>query len=262
MERIEDILDLCLEELKNGKTVQEVLAKHPSHAEELKPLLSTAAKIQSMPKPQPSTNAVYNALVEAGKYLPAEKVSKTRLSFDWFLNPRFVFARAIAIILILSLLSWSTVTASASALPGDFLYPVKVITEKVKIILTVNPEGEAELRLTFSEERMKELLSLYSKNGVIDNRLIGAMLDEANSALNKISSLPREKQPLFYSKVNHFNSYQKETLQSIQPHVSGQQKEFIDKAIEICSGRGEWMQKMMSRGMYCPWDDSAGCDWK
>lgn len=262
MDRIEDILDLCLEDIKNGKTLEEVLVKYPSYAKELEPLLTTAANIQSVPKPEPSTNAVYNALVEAGKYLPRERVFKPRFGLEWFINPKFAFARAVTAVLIVSLLTWTTVNASASALPGDFLYPIKLVTEKIMLILTINPEGEAELRLTFSEERMKELLSRYSKNGVVDNELISAMLDEAKSALNKISSLSKEKQPLFYSKVNHFNAYQKETLQAIQPHVSGQQKEYINKAIEICSSRGEWMQKMMKQGMYCPWDESSNCGWK
>ncbi|MEK6646639.1 MAG: DUF5667 domain-containing protein [Candidatus Firestonebacteria bacterium] len=262
MNKIEDILDLCLEDLKNGKDLQEILAKYPDHAKELEFLLTIATKIQSIPKPEPSTNAAYKTMVEAGKYLSKEIILKPRVGLKWFINPRFAFAKVIVTILIVILFTWTTVNVSVSALPGDFLYPIKLATEKIKLILTVNLEGKAEMRLTFSEERMKELLSRYSKNGVIDNRLIIAMLDEAKLALNKISSLPKEKQPLFYSKVDHFNAYQKETLQSIQPHVSGQQKEYINNAIEICSNRTEWMQNMMKQGMYCPWDESPNCNWK
>ena len=259
---IEDILDLCLEELKKGTPLKEVLAKYPDHVKELKPLLSVASRLESAPKPQPSTNAVYNALMEAGKYLPEERVYRPHFRLDWLIKPQFAFTKAIAVILIFALVGWTTVNASANALPGDLLYPVKLAAEQITFILTVKPEGKAELRLTFSEQRMQELLARYRKDGTIDAKLIREMLDEAKLALDRISSLPKETQPQFYSKVTHFNDYQKNTLQSIQPHVSGEQRKYIDSAIETCSNRGEWMQKMMKQGMYCPWDESAGCSWR
>lgn len=130
------------------------------------------------------------------------------------------------------------------------------------LVLTINPQGEAELRLTFSELRMQELLATYQKKGVIDEELISKMLDEAKLALDKITSLPKEKQLIFYSKVNHFNAYQKETMDSLKPHVSGQDKEHINRAIEVCSNRGMWMQRMMREGMCCPWEESSGCNWR
>ena len=259
---MEDILDLCFEELKKGTPLKEVLAKYPDHAEELKPLLLVASRLESAPKPEPSTNAVYNALMEAGKYLPEQKVYRPHFQFDWLFRPQFAFAKAIAIILIFALVGWTTVNASASALPGDFLYPVKLATEQITLVLTFKPEGKAELRLTFSEQRMQELLARYRKDGIIDAKLIREMLDEAKLALNRISDLSKEKQPQFYSKVIHFNDYQKNTLQSIQPHVSGEQRRYIDNAIETCSNRGEWMRNMMKQGMYCPWQESSGCDWR
>jgi hypothetical protein len=259
---IEEILDVCLEELKKGASLEDVLAKYPDYADEIRPLLTVANKISSQVKPQPSTNAAYNALVEAGKYMPKQKVFKPRFGFNWLINPQFVLARVVAVVLVVSLLTLTVASVSANALPGHFLYPFKLATEKIKLALTINPEGDAELRLTFSESRMQELLAIYHKKGVVDKELINAMLDEAKLALDEISALPKGKQPVFFSKVNHFNAYQKETLQSIQPHVSGQNREYIDEAIEVCSNRGKWMQKGMREGDYCSWDRSSGCDWQ
>ncbi len=257
MKKIEEILDLCLEELNNGKPLPEVLAAYPEQAEELRPLLLMAVKVQSVPKPEPSLNAMHNALVEAGRYIPArEKSFSFRLNLDWLFAPGLVLARAAAVLLIVTLLSWSAVIASANAVPGDLLYPLKLAGEQIKLLLTIRPEGTAELRLTFSEERMKELLARYHKKGVVDNQLINAMLDEAKQALNEAAALPKAKQSLFYSKFNHFNSYQKDTLQSIQPYVSGRQREYVSRAIDICSHRGvqmqQMMQQMMGSGQSCP----------
>ncbi len=261
-ENLETILDICVEDLKRGVSFDEVLAKYPAHAEELKSLLTIVSKLESAPKAEPSTNAAYNALVKIGKHLSEQKVFKPRFNLDWFIIPRFAFARVMAVILIVGLVTWTTGTASASALPGDILYPFKLMTEKVTLILTANSEGKTELRLTFSERRMQELLANYRENGVIDKNLIKDMLDEAKLALDGISDLPKEKQPLFYSKVVHFNDFQKDTLQSIQPQVSGAQKTYIDRAIEVCSSRGAWMQKMMKQEKYWPWDESSCCGWK
>lgn len=255
---IEEIFDLCLEDLKKGLSQEECLAKYKDYREELEPLLKIVLNIESLPKPEPSPDALYTTLLRIGQCV-SEKRIWPKWNLDWLFSPRYVLTKAIAIILIFSLIFWSVGIASTQALPGDLLYPFKLVTERVNFILTIDPEGKAELRLNFSERRLKELLSRYRKEGVIDKELISAMLDEAKLALDNISYLPKEKQPLFYSKVNYFNTYQKETLQSIQPYVQDTQKPYIDRAIEVCSKRHEWMQKMMKQGMYCPWNESHHC---
>ena len=262
MNSIEDILDISLEELKKGVPLDEVLARYPGQAEELKPLLLLAARLEAAPKPEPDANVVYLALLEAGKVLSERKVPRLSFRPDWLFRPQFIFARAMTFVLIFALLSWSTVGVSANALPGDLLYPVKLAAEQITFALTVKPEGKAELRLTFSEQRMRELLARYRRDGTIDAKLIKEMLDEAKRAVDKIMGLPKEKQALFYSKVIHFNDYQKETLQTLQPHVSGEQRKYVDDAIEDCSNRGDWMRNMEGKGIYCSWDESSDCDWR
>ncbi len=262
MNSIEEILDLCLEERRKGVPLNDVLAKYPGQAEELRPLLLLAAGLEAAPKPEPRANAVYNALIEAGQYLPVKRSPGPRFRLDWLSLPQFTFTRAVAAVLIFALLGWSAVGDSAGALPGELLYPVKLAAEQVTLVLAFKPEGKAELRLTFSEQRMQELLARYRKDGTIDAELIKEMLEEAKLALDKISALPKEKQALFYSKVLHFNDYQKDTLQSLQPHVAGAQRKYIDDAIEDCSSRGEWMRNMREKGVYCPWEGSADCDWR
>ena len=47
--RIEDLLGECLDALFQGATVEECLARHPDHAQELAPLLRLAARIAQTP---------------------------------------------------------------------------------------------------------------------------------------------------------------------------------------------------------------------
>jgi hypothetical protein len=46
MERLERVLDECLEGLARGQTVEQCLARHPDLADQLRPMLLTAARLQ------------------------------------------------------------------------------------------------------------------------------------------------------------------------------------------------------------------------
>lgn len=262
MSDIENILDLCLEKIRTGVPLDKVLAEYPEQAAELKPLLLVAARVEAAPRPEPGADAAYPALLQVLKHLPGRGGPGVLSWWNRLFRPQFVFARAMSLVLIFALLSWSAVGVSANTLPGDLLYPVKLAAEQVQFALTVRPEGKAELRLTFSEQRMREVLARYRRDGTVDATLLKEMLDEAKLAIDRVASLPKEKQALFYSKVLHFNDYQKETLQSLQGRVSGEQRKYVDEAIEDCSSRGEWMRNMEGKGMGCPWDESSGSDWR
>lgn len=262
MGTIEDVLDRCLEEIEDGKSLEEVLSRHPEHAPELRPLLETFAAIRAVPKPQPGAGALHGALVRAGKYIPDERRS-WHFDLARFAVPRFLFSRAAAVVLAGFLAAGvSLAGASASALPGDLLYPVKLAAEKVRITLAVDPQGRAELRLAFSRERMEELAARYGRNGTIDDRVIAAMLEEARAALNGIAALPKEKRAALYAEAGRLNSSQKEVLRSIQPRASGRQKEYVEKAIATCDGREMRMRETTKDGGLCPWDGPSGCDWE
>lgn len=65
----------------------------------------------------------------------------------------------VSILIGLSLVG-GTAFASGSALPGDALYPVKRLTEKVQLGLTVSEEAKANLQAEFAQERLNELTQL------------------------------------------------------------------------------------------------------
>ncbi|NIR63421.1 MAG: hypothetical protein GWN00_08460, partial [Aliifodinibius sp.] len=155
---------------------------------------------------------------------------------------------AFNLLLVLLILFWGMSTLSANSVPGEFLYPVKVLTERVKFVLTFNAENRAELRLTFAEERLQELSEIYQKNGQVDTSLIKAMLEEARLALDKTPVTP-QKASLIFSKASHLNATQKFYLSGIQPKVQGGIRRVVDEAIHTCNRRSEWMQQMMQRMM-------------
>ena len=187
---LEDILDICLEKMKQGASIEDVVKHHPEQAEELKNLLVTAADIKKANSPIPRKKAVAACLKKVRTEAAREKagLSQKNPPFRFlFFSPAWV--KAAAVFLIVVLLPWGTVNLSAESLPGDILYPVKMITEKVRYICCMTAQGKVKLRLQYSEERMKELYRFSSEKRQLDKNLLKSMLDEAGFALDQMNRI-------------------------------------------------------------------------
>lgn len=248
---IEEILDLCLEKIKEGIPTEEVLRQYPDYADELKELLTIAKHIKDSPSPVPSDKGVASCLIKLGQalQLQRQKPHKARLPRLLYF-PFPAWARALVLAVIIIFVSWGAVNLSANSLPGDLLYPIKFITEKAKFFLTLSPGGKAELRITYSEERMKELVRNLNQKGELNSNLLEAMLYEATLALEDISRVPNGERPVYFSKLQHLNEYQEDVLENLGPMVtSPRQKEHLDNAIQLCGNRREWMGRMRRSGL-------------
>jgi hypothetical protein len=67
------------------------------------------------------------------------------------------WASAALSLALLVLATWGTLTASADALPGDALYPVKRGAEQVRLALTLDAAARSELRHRLAETRWEEV---------------------------------------------------------------------------------------------------------
>ena len=108
-------------------------------------------------------------------------------------------------------------------------------------------------------EEISETATAQDKDGVLDKELLKIMLEEAKLALDNIEYIPQERKPVFYDKVKHFNLFQKEMLERIRPEIQEKDAQYVDRAIEHCGRRAEWMQEMKEKKMYCPWNNQHGC---
>ncbi len=255
----ETILDLCIDEIREGTSLEEVLHRYPEYADELRPLLETASAIGELERSEPSADQMNTALLEIGRRSTAAPPEETdalsqatgRQSeskiIPAFLRKRWVRSTVNAMLVIL-VLFWGLSTVSADSVPGDILYPVKRATEQVKFALTFGPADKAELRLTFSEQRLKELSELYRKTGEVDAKLIRAMLTEAESVIEEYSQ-DQEAPAYVVTKAQHLNNTQADFLSHIQPHVDESSRDMVDQAIAICRMRGQRMGQQMQRMM-------------
>ncbi|MBI5021768.1 MAG: hypothetical protein HZB59_10040 [Ignavibacteriales bacterium] len=254
MERdIELLLDNCIKELRNGKSIEECLAGYPDLVGQLKPLLMLVEKIQAVPQPEPAPEAISAALITIGQQLANrtidQKASNTYrkkhkiISFlNIFQRPKLLWALNATFVLLIIVFGITTI--SANSLPGDILYPIKLVTEKVKFLLTFDSEKKAELRLTFSDKRLEEMIKTFQRSNALDTMLLKAMLDEAKLALEE-NKQPTQTASLFLTKLSHTNALQKDVLKRIRSQADPSSRPIVDKAIGMCDMRDRWMRGMM-----------------
>lgn len=82
--------------------------------------------------------------------------------YFWKLRIQKVFRYTISFLLGVSLVG-GTAFASNTSKPGDFLYPVKRVKEKVELSVAASEEARADLEIKFAQNRLEELHELATK---------------------------------------------------------------------------------------------------
>ena len=71
-------------------------------------------------------------------------------------------------LIVSSAYAQSATTYDPSVLPGDFLYPIKVASERFRIAFTPNKENAYNLRISYLERRVAEMQKLKEKGRIKD----------------------------------------------------------------------------------------------
>lgn len=273
----EGLLDICLEMASRGEDWEAFLSKYPDDSREVRQLVLLALDIREVSGPADTTApGASEALLRMGRELERrerQEAEVSRSKWGWFWGPGW--ARAAVAGLVLLLLGASSVELSARTVPGNFLYPIKIITERVRFALTSDPQEQVELRITFSERRLTEIVKTLQEGRAADKELVSAMLKEAQAALATVEKLPESKSAAYRPRVASLEEQQKTRLRSVERMVPPDRRTHVAEAIRMCddgwmrmretmcdppregstprSGRG------MGRGMVGPRDN--GCWW-
>jgi len=190
LKKFEDILIQCIEDIKAGRSsIKDCLDRYPSLREQLEPLLRIALEIRETPDVKPSPAFKIKARVRLMEQIhDRQAVTK----WPWFrynsqvkpirLRRRFSMVGIIlAIVLTLSALGGGTAYAAQDSLPGDALYPVKLGTEQLRMMLPGNDVAKAQRALSFAERRMGEIEALAEKGRP---QYIGLAVEGYDNAVN------------------------------------------------------------------------------
>lgn len=117
--------------------------------------------------------------------VPAARLyQKQGMSTLQFIKSGFFTNMILPLLIIIGLLGGGAgaTYASQASLPGDVLYPVKLVTERAQVALTVDDTKEAALHLKFSSERLEEVEEL-AHEGKKDPEIVKIAVENYKSEL-------------------------------------------------------------------------------
>jgi hypothetical protein len=130
--------------------------------------------------------------------------------------------------------SYATASLANKSIPGDFLYSVKLATEKVRLALVRSPQAEVEMHIILSERRLKEIIASTEK-GYLHEAAIVAMLDEADKAAHNVGILTGVDRAFMLEKVKSLCASQRDVLRELITIAPDDNREQILEAIETSS---------------------------
>ena len=262
-----ETLDACLDQLRRGRPIGQILKAYPDDAEQLRPLLELSQRLERVPQPNLSMEGMMRTLGRLGSEVaadqaPAQQPKKTR----WL--SRAVWARAAAVVLVVFFVGWGSVNASADSTPGDLLYPVKLFTERARFFLTLGAEDRAELRIVFSSRRLKEAVIQQQRTGQLDPQLLSEMLEEARLAVLQAPELSGPMRSLIIAQATHLTDYQYDALGRLVTTAGPQEQQVISRYRDMCRQRRQWMGQMLpgsggaSQGYQRPSSQASPRHWR
>ncbi len=161
MNNIFDALEICLREIENGADVETVLARFPKLAGELRPILETSVKARTLrvSAAEPSQEAIRRGrarVMQRAAEMRESRVAPRKRVIPVF--QRLALSFSLAAVLLLS--GTGLLNASASALPGENLYPVKRTWEGLRLLLIFDQQARTILKDQFEYERLHEVNEL------------------------------------------------------------------------------------------------------
>ena len=145
-----------MQKLQAGESLEQALAPYPQWADDLRPFLEAAQAARwygaTMPIPPGAQERGREAFVQAGIARAGARGGRWSPA-----RPRSFSMAFLALVLLLVMGAVGAVGASAQALPGDPLYPVKIAAERTRLLLVSSPAQRLRLEQSFDQERVDEV---------------------------------------------------------------------------------------------------------
>ena len=252
MTEFEARLHECLEALSEGRwDLDECLRRNPEHAASLRPLLvaatMTARAYDVQPREEFVTAARERFLVATGQRLheamdvePSPAFfAAARLRFlmaaqrmnigraaerrqpyrvPVFGSPFRALASGMAALVIFLGFSTYTVASASAALPGDWQYPIKLQTERVRVALAFSDEAKRDVKLDIAEERVSEIQQLTKRGKIIGPGVLDRLIEQTQPLIDDAKGggwLPEEA-----ARLELVSEKQQEALQQASARIA------------------------------------------
>jgi len=240
--KIENIIDNCIKLIsEDNLSIEQCLKRYPKLKEELKPLLESFIKVKEFEKINPSANFEDEVKTQ---FINIVKAKQSQILSKKGMIPRFAaqlsglwamptLAKISIFVILFLFISGFTSILSANTLPGDFLYPVKIASEKVIIFFTPNNK-KVNLHIIFAKRRLDEIEKMAEKGRIGEiTKTLNVLETEIDSVINymKDFEIDIKNQEVFDMILENFNK-QKIVLEEVLERVPDEAKLAIQRAIE------------------------------
>lgn len=276
MTEFEARLHECLEALSEGRwDLDECLRRNPEHAASLRPLLLTATMTARAydvrPREEFATAARERFLVATGQRLQEAMDVEPSPAFFAVARIRFLMAaqrmmgrtaaqrqpyrvpvfgspfRALAsgMAALVIFLGFSTYTlASASAaIPGDWQYPIKLQTERVRVALAFSDEAKRDVKLDIAEERVSELQQLTKRGKIIGPGVLDRLVEQTQPLIDDAKDggwLPGEA-----ARLELVSEKQQEVLQQASARIAPEAQDRLADVADVSKSAREVSQRIL-----------------
>jgi hypothetical protein len=182
-----ELLEVCLQALDRSQSVEEIVACYPALAADLEPLLRTAMHSREAAEmlrvPLAARARSRARFLEAAAHLQSARPVRA--------SPRFGWRPAWSVLLTLIILALSlifTTFASAKALPGEPLYPLKRAVEEAQLALTTSQERRLSLAETLDERHARDVQTLIER-GRIERVEFAGFLERDSNGLWRVNGV-------------------------------------------------------------------------
>jgi len=232
-DHISTVLDKALARLAAGEPLEAILADHPLQRDELIPLLAVARELSSLQTVPPPTNAEAGlaAFMDEARVLRAEPAPQRcyrRWLDDWLMllnrllqspQTRPVLGAVTALVVLL-VSTGGTMALAADSLPGDWLYPVKLAGEEVRLSLISDQSDRAQYHLVRAQTRAKEVQRLAEDDGSLDEVTLVRLNQSLEASLLAVASADRSDIPRLLVAIEEMAIEQAALLNTIEATVA------------------------------------------
>ena len=187
--KTEDIFNNCLEQMFEGRNIEDCLNAYPKQAPELESLLQTSlalAQRSSAIQPAPEFKEQVHLQLQAMLYAKQKEKERARIPV-WYRR----WALATTAVLGFLLIGVGMLGAAASTLPDATLYPVKLAAEQVKVTLAFSDMDKAKLHIQYAERRADEMVQV-ARQGKSDK--ITMLTGQIASHLDQIPGMEKAQE--------------------------------------------------------------------
>lgn len=164
MNDLYEVLEICLQDIERGESVETILSRYPDYADELRPILEGSVNARNMTVVAPSAEVVRRNRAKVLQHAAQMREAQTKSSSRriWFVSLRRL-AVTLAVVAMLFVSGTGLVRAASTTLPGDNLYPVKRTWEDFLVLFTFNLQQRETLEIEHENERLHELREVFAE---------------------------------------------------------------------------------------------------